>query len=70
MTDHRHPATTAHNYVPKVLALVSSGRIPGNAVSEAYVRHASWCDIERGRFCNCDPEIHLEAPAGVGAPHW
>jgi hypothetical protein len=53
----KHPPTTSHNYEKKILA--AGLTTPRGSASTFDVLHDDWCDIYRGGFCNCDPEIRM-----------
>ena len=48
------------NYVKKVIALGKKlGRSGLIGFHEVDVYHDSWCDIHKGKPCNCDPDVIL-----------
>lgn len=56
----KHPPTTAHNYLKKVLEMnIGSGP---DQVTHVKVFHDDWCNIRLGGFCNCDPDIQVDRP--------
>lgn len=59
MTDP-HPPTTAHNYMPKVLAL---GTLVRGHVVDVEIRHDDWCDVYRFGFCNCTCDVSIRGGA-------
>lgn len=54
----KHPPTTSHNYLPKVMEHgLRFANEPG-AFYDTDVRHDDWCDLLNNRgFCNCDPIV-------------
>jgi len=49
-----------HNYMKRIATLQRAGKIPSApGVYQIDVRHDDWCNIYRGGYCNCDPEIVL-----------
>jgi hypothetical protein len=48
------------NHIKKIEKLIRKGRIPAGRVSDVIVEHDSWCGINRGGRCNCDPIIRLQ----------
>lgn len=54
-----HLPTSAHNYLPKIEAIVQDMGCPAG-IFDIDVAHDSWCDaLNRRGFCNCDPDVRL-----------
>ena len=51
-----------HNYMKKLLKLQAEGKLPKVGVNEVDVAHDDWCQVYRGGYCNCDPDIWLRRP--------
>jgi hypothetical protein len=50
-----------HNYQLKMAQMLERGELeikPG-ASQHINIAHDSWCNVYRGEFCNCDPDISL-----------
>lgn len=45
------------NYVDKLLK--EAGKNPKKGVQHVNVYHDDWCDIYKGKPCNCNPEIKV-----------
>jgi hypothetical protein len=59
----RHPPTTEHNYIAKVLKLAA--QIPRGSLEDIDIYHDDWCDLLANRgYCNCNPDVKLR-PKGV-----
>ena len=43
----------------KLLDLREEGKIQPGQVACVTIAHDNWCAINRGGYCNCDPEIRL-----------
>lgn len=50
---------TKHNYFRKVMALVAEGELKKGDLAVVDIYHDDWCGINRGTYCNCDPDIKL-----------
>jgi len=48
-----------HNYVKKLEELLCQGLISGPSVYWIDIYHDDWCGINRGDYCDCDPDIML-----------
>ena len=48
-----------HNYMKKLLQLQAEGKLPKVGVNEVDVAHDGWCQVYKGGYCNCDPDIRL-----------
>ena len=48
-----------HNYYKKLKKLFDQGKIPTMSLQLVDIYHDDWCAINRGKYCNCDPEIKL-----------
>lgn len=62
----RHPPTTKHRYLAKLLEIQRDGMFPAGSITDVEVRHERWCDFHRGAGCNCDAEILLRPIAPHG----
>jgi hypothetical protein len=51
-----------HNYYQKVIELFEQGKVPPGCIREVDVWHDEWCDIYRGGYCNCEPEVTVRPP--------
>ena len=51
-----------HNYYDKVMKLFREGKVPRGRLTEVDIYHDAWCGINRGGYCNCDPELKLRPP--------
>lgn len=51
-----------HNYRKKIDLLIEQKRIPNTkgAIMRLEVRHDDSCDLFKGEWCNCDPDIYLD----------
>jgi hypothetical protein len=54
---------TKHNYYKKLMALYESANLTVGSLNEVDICHDDWCAIYDGKYCNCDPEVKLRAPA-------
>lgn len=56
----KHPATTQHNYLAKIAALIPT--LPRGTTQHITVRHDPWCDALRSKkkFCNCNAELVMD----------
>lgn len=52
-----------HNYMKKLIQLLEEGKLPFGFCSGVDVYHDDWCRINRGGYCNCNPEIKVRPPA-------
>jgi hypothetical protein len=51
---------TEHNYQIKLSRLAAEGKLqPPPGLWRLDIEHDSWCGINSGRSCNCDPDIYL-----------
>lgn len=57
---NKHPSTKQHNYLAKIAAMQRNGMFPQATLSDVFIKHDDWCDVHRGGFCNCDPDIELK----------
>lgn len=48
-----------HNYMKKLKRLEAEGKITAG-VHQFSVLHDDWCNIHRGGYCNCDPDIVIK----------
>jgi hypothetical protein len=48
-----------HNYVKKLMKMKQAGTIPAESGSclDVTCSHDDWCQIYKGGYCNCDPDI-------------
>jgi len=53
---------TQHNYMKKLLKFQSEGKLPKVGLHEVNVAHDDWCQVYKGGYCNCDPDIQLRRP--------
>ena len=52
---------TTHNYMKKIQKLRRQGKLPTTVgLNLIDVYHDDWCGINRGRRCNCDPDIRVQ----------
>jgi hypothetical protein len=50
-----------HNYHRAIMRLVASGRLTKGRVSGVEILHDDWCELlQRGGYCNCEPEVRLD----------
>ena len=42
--------------------LQAEGKLPKVGVNEVDVAHDGWCQVYKGGYCNCDPDIRLLRP--------
>jgi len=47
------------NYLKKILKRLQNAQ-PVVGVFPVEVRHDDWCDIFKGKPCNCDPDVIME----------
>lgn len=50
-----------HNHQRKIEAMVARGELviePGQ-IQHVNIAHDPWCAINRGGYCNCDPDISV-----------
>jgi hypothetical protein len=47
------------NYVRKILEKLKNRR-PPVGVTNVLIRHDDWCDIFKGKPCNCNPGVIME----------
>ena len=52
-----------HNYYKKLLKLYEQGKLRTPNLTLLDIYHDEWCAINRGGYCNCDPDIRLRLPA-------
>jgi hypothetical protein len=52
----KHPATSMHNYLPKLMKLQEEGTFK-IGLTIVTVQHDNWCDYHKKKFCNCDPNL-------------
>ena len=60
----KHPPTTEHNYLKKVLKMAAeheATRTGPPELRDVDVDHDDWCDFlkKRPKFCNCNPTVTL-----------
>ena len=48
-----------HNYYKKLKKLFEQGKIPTMSVHLVDIYHDDWCKVNRGKYCNCNPEIKV-----------
>jgi len=48
-----------HNYMKKIMKLYQQGKLSPAGAMITDVYHDAWCAINRGRHCNCNPEIKI-----------
>jgi DNA-directed RNA polymerase subunit M/transcription elongation factor TFIIS len=53
-----------HNYCKKLMKLYRQGKIRTASLTEADIYHDGWCAINKGGYCNCDPDIELRSFPG------
>ena len=53
-----------HNYMKKLLKLQAEGKLPKVGIHDVSVAHDDWCQVYKGGYCNCDPDIKLRKPLG------
>jgi hypothetical protein len=53
---------TQHNYMKKLLQLQGEGKLPKVGLQDVDVFHDGWCELYKGGYCNCDPDIQLRKP--------
>lgn len=46
-----------HEYQRRIMKAHALGRIPDNKLTVIEVRHDDCCGFNRGKFCDCDPDI-------------
>ncbi len=47
-----------HNYLKKLALLHSQGKIPREVgINHLHILHDDWCNFNKGKCCNCDPDI-------------
>ncbi|MCI0464975.1 MAG: hypothetical protein L0Z62_49265 [Gemmataceae bacterium] len=51
-----------HNYYRKLIELFEQSKHSAELLQEVDIYHDDWCDIYRGGYCNCDPEVELRRP--------
>lgn len=49
-----------HNYMKKIIQLKADGKIELD-VANVYVSHDTWCAVYKGGYCNCNPDIKVNA---------
>ncbi len=51
----------SHNYQTKMEKMIARGelKIKPDEIQHVKIEHDSWCAVNRGGFCNCDPDISL-----------
>lgn len=61
---------TRHNYDRKLMRL-PTGKVPCCGLTIVDVVHDGWCDVFRGGYCNCDPDVRINGVpvAGRGGGH-
>jgi hypothetical protein len=47
----------AHNYQKKINRMLKRGVFEPGGMSDIQILHDSWCGVNRGSECNCDPDI-------------
>ncbi|MGA7234654.1 MAG: hypothetical protein WBY44_03175 [Bryobacteraceae bacterium] len=51
---------TEHNYMNKLLRLEAESKIPhAPGLWHTDIEHDDWCGINKGRRCNCDPDVYV-----------
>jgi hypothetical protein len=50
---------TRHNYYRKVMSMVAAGELKKGDLAVVDIYHDEWCGINRGTYCNCNPDIKL-----------
>jgi hypothetical protein len=55
---------TKHNYYKKLMALHGQGKIPTASLTEVDICHDGWCEVYKGGYCNCDPDVKLRPQSG------
>jgi len=48
-----------HNYVKKLDELLRQTQIPAHSLRWVDIYHDDWCAINRGGYCDCDPDIKV-----------
>jgi hypothetical protein len=56
MENRKHPPTTSHNYLPKVVAFIVASKGVCR-LQDTAIHHDDWCDMFSGGYCNCDPWV-------------
>ena len=54
-----------NNYMETILKAVEKGSISIGGLLFPEVAHDSWCDMHKGKDCNCEPEISVETEEGL-----
>jgi hypothetical protein len=55
---------TKHNYYKKLMKLYTQGEISIALLTDVDICHDDWCEIHKGGYCNCDPDIILRSRPG------
>jgi hypothetical protein len=58
---------TEHEYRKRMLLSIKLGIIDKPMLILADVMHDDPCDFFKGKFCNCDPDIIIDADGGTFA---
>lgn len=53
-----------NNYMETIMLALEKGTIKGGLLMPQ-VAHDSWCKINKGKECNCHPEISVETDDGL-----
>lgn len=56
-TKNEHPKTNKHNYLKIIENMYANGAFKPGVLSNVEAQHDDWCDIYKGGFCNCNPDI-------------
>jgi hypothetical protein len=50
-----------HNYIPKLLQMISAGKFPRGKRRDVEILYDDWCRIFQGEACNCNPIVQARS---------
>ena len=53
------------SYMETIILAMQKGSIPTNGVLMPQIAHDEWCKINKGKSCNCNPDISVETEDGL-----
>ena len=53
------------NYMETILKAIEMGSIQMGGLLFPEVAHDSWCSMNKGESCNCEPQVSVETEEGL-----